>query len=87
MSRKGAKPVPENAALLPEQPAAAPQPEITLHLTTDEVAIVLGALGICAYDLVSLLVAKINGQAIPQAEAIGTRMALAAMPADSLGRA
>lgn len=85
MNKKTEQLAPEFAALLPEQ--AVTEPEITLHLTPDEVTVVLGALGACAYDLVSLLVAKINGQAIPQVEAIGRRAVLADAPVETLGRA
>ncbi len=74
---------PSLAALLPEEPAA-PEPTIRLDLTCADVDLVLGALGLVAYNVVAVLIEKIRAQGLPQAEALGVLNWLDAAPVDGL---
>lgn len=64
-------------------PAQGPLAEaITLQLTPGEIDTVLGMLGLGQHVLVNDLIDKITAQAMPQADAIGRKAALAAAHVD-----
>lgn len=57
--------------------------EITLQLTPGEIDTVLAMLGLGQHVLVADLIDKITDQAMPQADAIGRKAALAAAAVDT----
>ena len=80
------KPSTEFEALLPEQPTA-PAQKIVLRVTREEADLTLGLVSTGAYWQVKSLVEKLLAQIESQTREQDIQAQLAAMPADSLGRA